>query len=336
MSPVKRLAARTMARVLARLKTSPQFMDLYASLTYEALNREQFAGVSQQEKMLADKVRFDAYRRAVAEHIQPGDTVLDVGTGSGVLAFLAATREPAKIFAIDHSNFIEVAKCVAQGNGIENIEFLKVHSTRFSPPRKMDVILHELIGNGLFNENMVETLVDLRERVLRDGGKIIPARFDLYMEPVQLKEEFRVPFIWDNKYPNADFACLRELWRQKALPPNVVRSIRPYEIDHLLTDPEKLYSCDLQRMAKDDVPKAFHARRTVQRDGRLDGFCLFFTVAFDDDNSFSTFPDCRPTHWPTPNFRVEPRSCRKGDMLDFRMTIGDIRTMETWGVEVDG
>ena len=115
--------------------------------------------------------------------------------------------------------------------------------------------------------------------MLRDGGKIIPARFDLYMEPVQLKEEFRVPFIWDNKYPNADYACLKELWRERAQPPNIVRSIRPYEIDYLLTDPEKLYSCDIQTMGKDDMPKEFRARRTVQRDGRLDGFCLFFTVA---------------------------------------------------------
>ena len=69
--------------------------------------------------MLADDVRFDAYRRAVAKHIQPGDTVVDVGTGSGVLSFLAATRKPAKIYAIDHSNFIEVAKYIAQKNGID-------------------------------------------------------------------------------------------------------------------------------------------------------------------------------------------------------------------------
>ena len=181
---------------------------------------------------------------------------------------------------------------------------------------------------------MVETLVDLRERVLRDGGKIIPARFDLYMEPVQLKEEFRVPFIWDNKYPNADYACLKELWRARSQPPNIVRSIRPYEIDYLLTDPEKLYGCDIQTMGKDDIPKEFRVRRTVVRDGRIDGFCLFFTIVFDEDNTFSTFPDHRRTHWSTPNFRIEPRVCRKGDVLDFRMKIYEIRSMESWSIEV--
>jgi len=38
----------------------------------------------------------------------------------------------------------------------------------------------------------------------RDGGKIISSRFDMYVEPVQLTEEFRAPFLWENKYRNAD------------------------------------------------------------------------------------------------------------------------------------
>jgi len=336
MNPIKRLAARSAARVLATLKANPQFREAYANLTYESLNRDEYADVEQHEKMLGDEVRLDAYRLAVQKHIRPGDTVVDVGTGSGVLSFLAATQNPAKIYAIDHSNFIDVAKYIAQRNGIGNIEFQQLHSQKFNPPAKVDVILHEQIAVGLFNENMVETLVDLRDRVLREGGKILPARFDLYMEPVQLKDEYNVPFIWDHKYPNADYACLKELWRERAQPFSIARSIRPYEIDYLLTEPEKLYSCDVQTMGRDDLPTSFEARRTVHRDGRLDGFCLFFTAAFDDDIAFSTFPDQRRTHWSTPNFRVEPRMCKKGDVLDFRMKIDDIRRIGSWKVEASG
>ena len=71
----------------------------------------------------------------------------------------------------------------------------------------------------------------------------------------------------------------------------------------------------------------------MQRDGYLDGFCVFFTVKFDDDNAFSTFPDCKPTHWSTPNFRVERRAVRRGDVLDLRMKFDDIRSMDSWSVE---
>ena len=86
MSSLKRLAARAAARMLTALKSNQQFRDAYSSVTDEGVNREQFAGVQEQEQMQADDVRFDAYRRAVEKHIQPGDTVVDVGTSSGVLS----------------------------------------------------------------------------------------------------------------------------------------------------------------------------------------------------------------------------------------------------------
>jgi len=129
---------------------------------------------------------------------------------------------------------------------------------------------------------------------------------------------------------------VQELWREQKRSRNVVRSIRSNEIDFLLTDPERLDACDLQTMSKDDVPKDLRAQGAAQRDGYLDGFCVFFTVKFDDDNAFSTFPDCKPTRWSTPNFRVERRAVRKGDALDLRMKFDDIQSMDSWSIEVTG
>jgi len=153
------------------------------------------------------------------------------------------------------------------------------------------------------------------------------------MEPVQLKEEFRVPFIWEQKYSNADYACLKDLWREKAQPMNVVRSIRPYEIDCLLTDPQPLFACDLQTMGRNDVPKELRATKIVRRNGQMDGVCLFFIASFDDEISISTFPHLRRTHWSTPIFRITPRRVREGETLELRMKIDDIRSMESWTVE---
>ena len=49
--------------------------------------------------------------------------------------------------------------------------------------------------------------------------------------------------------------------------------------------------------------------------------------------------DCKidaRTHWSTPNFRVEQRAVRKGDVLDLRMKLDDIRSMDSWSIEVAG
>ena len=83
-------------------------------------------------------------------------------------------------------------------------------------------------------------------------------------------------------------------------------------------------------MSEADLPNEFQSRKLVLREGRLDGFCLFFSVIFDGEYSFSTFPSFKRTHWAIPLFRVESRSCRKGDPLGFQLKIGDFTNSNTW------
>ncbi|MFQ5690254.1 MAG: hypothetical protein ACE5HQ_08280 [Gemmatimonadota bacterium] len=46
----------------------------------------------QHEKLLADEVRISAYCRAIEKYVDEGDVVIDLGTGTGVLAFMAAEQ----------------------------------------------------------------------------------------------------------------------------------------------------------------------------------------------------------------------------------------------------
>jgi methylase of polypeptide subunit release factors len=59
---------------------------------------------------------------ADAMEIQPGDTVIDVGCGSGVLAFVAAKLGAAKVYGVDLSQrAVEAAKENAKRLGLEHI-----------------------------------------------------------------------------------------------------------------------------------------------------------------------------------------------------------------------
>ena len=102
-----------------------------ADQRYRDFNERYFANFHEQERMLADKPRMNFYHTAIMRHIQPGDRVIDLGTGTGILAAFAARRGAAKVYAIDHSEILEHARALAVANEVKNVEFVATHSTAF-------------------------------------------------------------------------------------------------------------------------------------------------------------------------------------------------------------
>jgi Arginine methyltransferase oligomerization subdomain len=83
-------------------------------------------------------------------------------------------------------------------------------------------------------------------------------------------------------------------------------------------------------MDEADVPKTVRLQRTVNDDGRMDGFAMYFTVRFDDEISFSTSPMDRRTHWGIPLFRTPAKQLHRGDMVTFEATISPLSAPLTW------
>ena len=280
--------------------------------------------------MLADEVRNAAYHRAISKYVKEGDVVVDLGTGTGILSFFAASKHPKKIYAIDHASIIEKARFTAERNQITCIEFINVNSKKFRIPEPADVIIHEQIGQYLFDENMVTNLIDLRERVLKRGGKILPSKFEFFIEPVTLKEEYRIPFLWEQKVHDVRFDALKDWVKEDVGESHYRRLTYPIEVDHFLCNPGKLVSFDLEKDRKGDLPRKVGYRKKVVKDGRLDGFSAYFVAKFDEEITFSNSPLSPRTSWGVPFFRVESKNYRQGDSIEFEITMGDIETVESW------
>jgi protein arginine N-methyltransferase 1 len=333
-------ALRTVARWLRWLKRTllshPAVRDISDEVFHADFTpAEQFA----HERLVADAVRMNAYRAGIDRHIKPGDVVVDLGTGTGILAMLAAQRGPKIVHAIDHSNIIAIAERVASANRFSNISFHSISSRRFVANEPVDVILHEQIGQALLDEGMIEKTLDLKKRLLKKSGRILPGKFELYLEPASVRSDHRVPYLWETNVAGIDFSGI------KASPANdrFTLSDRSWEvgarsaIDYFLCAPSPILAFDLNDIGEPtDVPGTVSASRLVRRAGRLDGFCLYFRVIFDPGVEFDTSPFSPRTDWNNLLFRMESREYREGDTLTYSLAMTDRFDFETWVVKITG
>jgi len=142
-------------------------------------------------RMVSDRVRMGAYEAALRAVVAPGSVVVDLGTGTGVVACLAA-RMGAQVHAIEPSDVVQVAREVAAANGLAaRITFHQAWSREVELPGHADVIVCDLRGVLPLLGRNLEDLADARARFLRPGGVLIPLRDRVHAAPVEAPDDWR-------------------------------------------------------------------------------------------------------------------------------------------------
>jgi protein arginine N-methyltransferase 1 len=103
--------------------------------------------VDEHRQFLCDRARLRVFERAIAAAVRPGDVVIDLGAGTGVLGLLACRAGAARVYAIENSGMIEVARALAHANGLgDRVIFVRAHSSEAHLPEHADVLVADLIG----------------------------------------------------------------------------------------------------------------------------------------------------------------------------------------------
>ncbi len=264
--------------------------------------------------LLSDQVRTEAYQKAISEVVQSGDVVADIGTGSGILAFLAVRAGAKRVYAIEKESVIEEARQLTRLNHMERkITFIQGRSDRIDLPEKADVVTSELIGFFGIEEYLPFFQIDARKRFLKPGGALVPSWLELHLVPVESESIWQEKIgVWQKDFYGFDFSAVRE---------HAVS--RTYIVEHLsdtslLSTPGIISRIDFNSM--EDMPLLYQTQFSVQKTGCFHGFVGYFRVGLSPRVVLSTAPDEPQTHWRQTYFPAQDMiTVEDGDEIHCKM-----------------
>lgn len=152
---------------------------------------------------LSDRARLAAYEAAILQLVRPGDVVVDLGAGSGILGLFACRAGASRVYAIEPSGLIEFARAIAADNGVgDRICWVHKPASEVELPERADVLVGDFAGRMGFDAGVFEFYA-LARRWLKPGGLVIPSRITIAAAPVDAADAHAKAAFW--KSPVAGF-----------------------------------------------------------------------------------------------------------------------------------
>ncbi|HEX6039026.1 50S ribosomal protein L11 methyltransferase [Longimicrobium sp.] len=263
--------------------------------------------------MVADRVRTGAYAAAIARVVRPGDVVLDIGAGAGILSLLACRAGARRVYAVEPAEAIHTARAIARENGFgDRIELIQGVSTEIDLPERANVIVSDLRGALPLFQHHVPSIADARARLLAPGGTLIPRADVLFAAPVEAADVYgRLVGPWEE----GDLGLRMTAARRQAV--NTWAKAR-LGTEALLARPCAWDVLDYATRTDPDTRASLEWR--VARDGTAHGLSLWFQAELAEGIGWSTGPGAPETIYGTPFVPfAEPVAVRAEDRIVVRL-----------------
>jgi type III protein arginine methyltransferase len=131
--------------------------------------------------IVRDAPRNRAYEEALNRAVTPASRVLEIGTGTGLLAMMAARAGAAHVYTCEMEPAVALAaRDVIAHNGLAGrITVIAKRSTDVDLAElggRADILVSETISNDMLAEDPLPPIEDAIARLLKPGGVVIPAR----------------------------------------------------------------------------------------------------------------------------------------------------------------
>ena len=277
---------------------------------------------------LRDPHRVSAYERAIREVVRPGDVVVDLASGTGILGMLACRAGATRVYAIEESSIAGLARQIAKANGFEHvITSVRGYSRLVTIPERADVVVCDQIGGFGLEAGIFEFAKDVRRRFLRPGGTFVPAAVELVVAAVEHSGLHGRLRFWQGRPAEFDFTAAVEIAANTGYP---VR-LQP---EHLLSAPVSAATLDLTI----DHPLPLHVSGALRasRNGVLHGIAGWFVARLSPHVTMTNSPLSAERIYRRQVFFPiqEPVAIEAGATIDVAMRILPSDTMYAWDVRV--
>lgn len=274
-------------------------------------------------RMLNDRGRTQGFIEAIEQVVRPGDVVLDIGTGTGILALAAARAGARRVYAIESRPVRKLARKLFEANGLgDRITLVAGHSTEVELPERADVLVTEVFGNSPLGERVLETTADARSRLLKRHARIVPSALRVFGLPVSVPEGQRGAYVftpgnfekWRSWY-GFDFAPLGAANRQTLL----TLYLEPRAAAGWTALAPHVLLAEIEPGARGWEELRGTSRVAALGAGELNALVIYFELQLSPSVSLSTDPRraAPDNHWLNPvYFFVDPLRLKRGDALE--------------------
>jgi tetratricopeptide (TPR) repeat protein len=269
--------------------------------------------------MLNDQARNDAFERAITKAARGRRLVLDIGTGSGLLAMMAARAGAQRVIACEANRPLAqvAARIVARNGYADRIAVIAKRSSELmlgrDLPEPADLLISEILDAGLLGEGVMRTFRHACAALISADAAVIPASVTVRGVLVECPELRRVnPIKKISGFDLSEFEIFRNpgAHRQFAMgqEPHRVLSevfeIARFNFRQLPTE-ERTQSAPIQAIA----------------DGTAQAVAFWFDLQLDDAITLSTAPGGDSKHWRQAlTFFDRDRPVRQNETL--QLTVG--------------
>jgi type II protein arginine methyltransferase len=131
--------------------------------------------------MMNDARRNAAWNKALTRSVRPGMRALEIGTGGGMLALMAARAGAEKVMTCERDPILaSIAREIIGRNGYaDRIDVIAKPSTELLPGRDIhapaDLLFCDIFGDSLLDFGPLDVLTDARRRLTTPDAVVVPA-----------------------------------------------------------------------------------------------------------------------------------------------------------------